>query len=127
MTRDHFLVFAHIGLLRGIEVDPRFPTRRFLRVGDTDSEHAFCALLERIAPAWAGGVPSVDAHLPVLREGRVVHRHVIERSGENLIAIASLVAGRSRWQPTISSSASSLGIPTSLSRMVVRQRSVPGE
>ena len=59
-------VFAHNGLLRGIEVAPRFPTRRFLRVGDTDSEHAFCALLERLAPAWDGGVPSLDARLAVI-------------------------------------------------------------
>lgn len=56
-------VFAHNGMLRGIETDARFPTRRFLRVGDTDSEHAFCALLERIAPAWSGGLPSLDARL----------------------------------------------------------------
>ncbi len=59
-------VFAHNGMLPGIEVDPRFPNRRFLRVGDTDSEHAFCALLERLAPAWAGGAPSLDQRLAVI-------------------------------------------------------------
>ena len=56
-------VFAHNGMLHGIETDERFPTRRFLRVGETDSEHAFCALLERLAPLWSGGVPSLDARL----------------------------------------------------------------
>jgi predicted glutamine amidotransferase len=56
-------VFAHNGMLRGIETDARFPTRRFLRVGETDSEHAFCALLERMAPVWSGGLPSLDARL----------------------------------------------------------------
>ena len=56
-------VFAHNGMLPSIETDTRFSTRRFLRVGDTDSEHAFCALLERIAPTWSDGLPSLDARL----------------------------------------------------------------
>lgn len=54
-------VFAHNGMLPGIEHDLRFPARRFRRVGDTDSEHAFCALLERLAPLWDDTVPSLDA------------------------------------------------------------------
>jgi predicted glutamine amidotransferase len=45
-------VFAHNGTLPGIEGDTRFCARRFRRVGDTDSEHAFCALLDRLAPLW---------------------------------------------------------------------------
>jgi predicted glutamine amidotransferase len=56
-------IFAHNGMLRGIETDARFPTRRFLRVGETDSEHAFCALLERMAPVWSSGPPSLEARL----------------------------------------------------------------
>ncbi len=56
-------VFAHNGMVPGIEVDPRFPARRFRCVGDTDSEHAFCALLERLAGLWDGGVPALDARL----------------------------------------------------------------
>jgi glutamine amidotransferase len=60
-------IFAHNGMLPGIEVDTRLPTRRFLRVGDTDSEHAFCALLERLAPTWGGGgIPNLDARLAVI-------------------------------------------------------------
>ena len=56
-------VFAHNGMLPGIETDARFPSRRFRRIGDTDSEHAFCALLERLAPAWGGAVPSLETRL----------------------------------------------------------------
>jgi glutamine amidotransferase len=41
-------VFAHNGKLPGIHADPRFATRRFLPVGDTDSERAFCYLMERL-------------------------------------------------------------------------------
>jgi glutamine amidotransferase len=50
-------LFAHNGMLPAIEDDPRFAARRFRRIGDTDSEQAFCALLERLAPAWDGGLP----------------------------------------------------------------------
>jgi glutamine amidotransferase len=59
-------LFGHNGMLPGIEADPRFATRRFRRIGDTDSEHAFCALLERLAPAWDRGVPTIDERLDQL-------------------------------------------------------------
>jgi predicted glutamine amidotransferase len=42
-------VFAHNGKLKGIHGDPRFATSRFRPVGDTDSEAAFCYLLERLS------------------------------------------------------------------------------
>ena len=42
-------VFAHNGKLPGIQSDPRFATRRFVPLGDTDSERAFCFLMERLA------------------------------------------------------------------------------
>jgi glutamine amidotransferase len=51
-------LFAHNGMLPDIERDPRFTTRRFRRIGDTDSEHAFCALLDRLAPLWDAGTAS---------------------------------------------------------------------
>jgi glutamine amidotransferase len=54
-------VFAHNGKLAGIHADPRFATSRFLPVGDTDSEAAFCYLLERLAdqaPAAPGHISS---------------------------------------------------------------------
>ncbi len=56
-------VFAHNGTLTGIEQDPQVPVRRFRPVGDTDSEHAFCALLERLAPLWERGRPSLEARV----------------------------------------------------------------
>jgi len=59
-------VFAHNGTLAGIEGDARFAAGRFRRVGDTDSEHAFCALLERLAPLWEAGEPQLDARLAEL-------------------------------------------------------------
>ncbi len=56
-------LFAHNGMVPGVEADARFPVHRFQRIGDTDSEHAFCALLERLAALWETGVPSLDARL----------------------------------------------------------------
>lgn len=61
-----FHLFAHNGMLPGIERDERFPARRFQAVGDTDSEHAFCALLERLAPPWAAGVPSLETRVALV-------------------------------------------------------------
>lgn len=44
-------VFAHNGSLRSIFTAPDFALGRFQPLGDTDSEWAFCALLERLAIA----------------------------------------------------------------------------
>lgn len=59
-------VFAHNGMLPGIEADRRFGVRRFQRVGDTDSEHAFCALMDRLSPLYEAGLPSLEDRLSIL-------------------------------------------------------------
>lgn len=51
-------VFAHNGRLTGIEHRLEDNLRRFRPVGTTDSEVAFCVLLERMAPLWDAGTPS---------------------------------------------------------------------
>ena len=56
-------VFAHNGMLAGLEDDTRFVARRFRPIGETDSELAFCALLERLAPMWDRGTPSLEERL----------------------------------------------------------------
>jgi glutamine amidotransferase len=45
-------LFAHNGDLPGIFDSSLFVPERFKPIGETDSERAFCALLERMAPAW---------------------------------------------------------------------------
>ncbi len=50
-------VFAHNGDLIGLEDAAGARLGRFLPIGDTDSEHAFCALLARLEPLWAGDEP----------------------------------------------------------------------
>lgn len=59
--------FAHNGDLPGIFQSEAFEPGRYRAVGQTDSEHAFCALLSRLSPLWAAeGLPSFDARLSVL-------------------------------------------------------------
>lgn len=59
--------FAHNGDLPDIEHDARFRTESYRRVGETDSEQAFCALLERLRPLWlANEPPDLAARLRVI-------------------------------------------------------------
>ncbi len=60
-------LFAHNGGFP--EVARRLPlqSHRFRPVGQTDSEHAFCLLLERLVPLWEGDEPpSLDARLEIV-------------------------------------------------------------
>lgn len=62
-------IFAHNGDLPGIRESSELETGHYLPVGDTDSEFAFCCLLERLSKTWAdhsGETPSVDARLEVI-------------------------------------------------------------
>jgi predicted glutamine amidotransferase len=56
-------VFAHNGRLTGIERRVAGASRRFRPVGSTDSEVAFCMLLDRLAPLWDAGTPSAAQRL----------------------------------------------------------------
>ncbi|MDH3749961.1 MAG: class II glutamine amidotransferase [Gammaproteobacteria bacterium] len=59
-------VFAHNGNMPGIKDKCRLESHRFTPVGDTDSEFAFCCLLERLAKLWdraTGQPPPVESRL----------------------------------------------------------------
>lgn len=58
-------VFAHNGRLDTIDRDYVGSWTRYKPLGETDSEIAFCILLERLAPLWAGGVPTLHERLSV--------------------------------------------------------------
>lgn len=66
--RVHF--FAHNGSLKDIWDRLSLKTTRFLPIGETDSEYAFCYLLENIAPLWESGnpPPSRDARMAVVAD-----------------------------------------------------------
>lgn len=55
-------VFAHNGSVPGIFDVDSFACRRFRPLGETDSEQAFCALMERMAQAWErkAGMPTLE-------------------------------------------------------------------
>jgi glutamine amidotransferase len=61
-------VFAHNGDLPGIEHSETLAFDRYRPVGTTDSEHAFCALLERMHGLWSSpsNVPEVDRRLAAI-------------------------------------------------------------
>jgi predicted glutamine amidotransferase len=50
-------VFAHNGDLSGIARSEALTMGAYRPVGQTDSEHAFCALLERLRPLWTHDCP----------------------------------------------------------------------
>ena len=60
-------VFAHNGRLDGIETRCAGQWERFRPLGQTDSEVAFCILLERLSKLWLRGeVPPIEERLAVI-------------------------------------------------------------
>ncbi|KGM38972.1 glutamine amidotransferase [Aquabacterium sp. NJ1] len=65
MGRMH--AFAHNGNLPGVQHHPGLTLGRYRPLGNTDSEHAFCVLLDRIHELWTTTeVPTLDARLSVI-------------------------------------------------------------
>jgi glutamine amidotransferase len=61
-------VFAHNGDLDRVGLARLVPPEGFRPVGETDSELAFCVLLERLRPLWraANGLPDVESRRRVV-------------------------------------------------------------
>ncbi|MGQ3313733.1 class II glutamine amidotransferase [Reyranella sp.] len=59
-------LFAHNGDLKEVVARAAYPAHRFHPVGQTDSESAFCLLLERLAPLWRDDVPPLGARLETI-------------------------------------------------------------
>lgn len=53
-------VFAHNGKLPGVRAQPGLAPARFRPMGETDSEYAFCLLLDAVAGAEAGSGRGLD-------------------------------------------------------------------
>ncbi len=66
--RSH--VFAHNGHLPGIAPSAGLAFERYRPIGDTDSEHVFCALLERLHGLWGltAKPPSLEQRLDVVTQ-----------------------------------------------------------
>ncbi len=63
-------VFAHNGTLEDVADRLPFQSSHFRPVGDTDSEHAFCVLLQRLETLWRPGtdLPDLEARLERVAE-----------------------------------------------------------
>lgn len=61
-------VFAHNGKLPGVEQHFANLGRRFRPIGNTDSEVAFCVLLQRLGGLWDRAAPSVPERVAVVAE-----------------------------------------------------------
>lgn len=64
-------VFAHNGDMPGIREECCLDSNRFTPIGDTDSEFAFCCLLERLGKLWDPAMerlPSVESRLEIVAE-----------------------------------------------------------
>lgn len=61
-------MFAHNGWLPALLKGARNPSRRFHPVGDTDSEKAFCDLMEQMTRVWQSvdGIPDLDGRLAIV-------------------------------------------------------------
>ncbi|QCK88679.1 class II glutamine amidotransferase [Phreatobacter aquaticus] len=61
-------VFSHNGWMPEMLTSPRFRLGRFAPIGETDSEQAFCNLLERLQEVWSEprAAPSLEARLSVV-------------------------------------------------------------
>lgn len=64
----HAHVFAHNGTLVNFLASPTMALGGYRPVGQTDSEHAFCALLARLHTLWAGASspPPLEARMALL-------------------------------------------------------------
>ncbi len=61
--------FAHNGDLTGLREDGRFSGKAYQPVGETDSEHAFCSLMERMKRVWREGRhPALKTRLGVVTQ-----------------------------------------------------------
>ena len=88
-------VFAHNGVLKGLRESPEFAVQRFRPLGETDSEYAFCVLLDAIAASHARATKGPSAHAIVKTIGPFVDRmaelgelNFVLGNGESLIAHA---------------------------------------
>jgi glutamine amidotransferase len=70
-------VFAHNGDLRGLERLGGHGPARFTPIGQTDSEQAFCILLQRLESVWTGRTaPTLKARLQVVEAFAAEIRHL---------------------------------------------------
>lgn len=93
-------VFAHNGDLEAAALRAALPLGSFRPVGDTDSEYAFCALLEQLRPAWQrDAVTALDERLHVVAAFAAALRPLGPANFLYADGDALFVHGHRRFQP----------------------------
>jgi glutamine amidotransferase len=65
----HMHVFAHNGHLDMAGLRAAFAPANFRPIGDTDSEYAFCALLEQLRASWLGAaMPALEERCAIVEQ-----------------------------------------------------------
>jgi predicted glutamine amidotransferase len=61
--------FAHNGTLSDITEDERFTPKKYFPIGETDSELAFCKLMDRMSEVWkkSGEIPALEERIKIVR------------------------------------------------------------
>ena len=85
-------VFVHNGNL--VNVQQQIPLKKYFPKGETDSEHAFCYLMERIKPLWDKRIPTLRQRTDVVQRAfkffsQLGQANFIYTDGEYLFAFAN--------------------------------------
>lgn len=57
--------FAHNGDLGNLRLTINLNGAPYRTIGDTDSEHAFCYLLQQLSPLWQHGTPTLEQRIDI--------------------------------------------------------------
>ena len=69
-------VFAHNGDLKNIQTSQRLKLGRYLPVGETDSEYAFCSLMNLMEDLWTSTKqPTLEARLEIISDFAAIIRN----------------------------------------------------
>lgn len=87
-------VFAHNGKLLGVGDDSRFSLGRYRPIGDTDSEHAFCYLMDQLAKQSHGNLLEPEQLVsvlaaPVARLSELGEFNILLTQGIHLVAFTN--------------------------------------
>ncbi len=92
VLNDHHHVFVHNGDL--INIQGKISLNKFQPKGETDSEYAFCYLMEKISELWEKGAPSLQQRTAIIkpvfdRFAKMGPANFIYCDGEYLFAYAN--------------------------------------
>ncbi|MCB0420502.1 MAG: class II glutamine amidotransferase [Bdellovibrionales bacterium] len=87
-------IFAHNGDLKGLEKFVDFTRQPYKPIGTTDSEMAFCSLMNSLFPIWQERVPTFEERLSLFKRScdpwsKLGPCNIVYSDGEVLLAFAN--------------------------------------